>query len=69
MKKFVLTLSILFIFASFLGGGYVLYMDGLANPGCGLIPLFCTLVCLCWYNALIRRSIKPQKKDDEDNDL
>lgn len=65
MKKLVLVLSIIFIFASFLGAGYVLYMDGLVNPGYGLIPLFGALVCLCWYNVLAKRTMNPRKKDDD----
>lgn len=52
MKKVSFIITLIFIVLSFAGAGYVLYTDGQANAGYGVIPLLLALVCAGGYLSL-----------------
>lgn len=49
MKKAAFILSIIFIFLTFLGAGYVLLNHGTVNAGYALIPMVFALASIAFY--------------------
>lgn len=51
MKKAALILGIVFLFLTFIGGGYVLVNHGKVNAGYAIIPGIWAIICFGYYRS------------------
>lgn len=49
MKKIALILGIIFLFLTFIGGGYVIINHGQVNAGYAVVPGLWTAICFLYY--------------------
>ncbi len=60
MKKIALILGIIFLFLTFIGGGYVFMNHGQVNAGYAVVPGLWTAICFGYY----RRRNKTKYRED-----
>lgn len=58
MKRIVLILGIIFLFLTFIGGGYVLINHGQVNAGYAVVPGIWAILCFSYYRKNSPSSIR-----------